>query len=428
MFPGSNKLIIKTLTPRHQLSWTMSLLRRVVKNPTVSKVSKLYVPYPVGRDPSSLPKIDPNSRNCIDNRPISLRYRVSAMIEMSNLDEAASISRLAVSEELRANRDTVFICNSVIGAMCEAKRYDEALSMFNYFFNECQTVPNTLSCNLIMKAHCDQGCVDKALELYRHVVLDGRSSPGMETYVILTKALVDAKRLDEACDLVRSMGRCYFMVYDILIRGFLDVGRFVEASQIFEELKGSPNNSKLPWRDYHKAIALFQVSFIEYWFKQGKDEEAREIWSVLDMAELLNPIVGNRVLKLLVEHGKKTEAWELFELIKGICDSETVGIMLKSFSEKTIIPFKYVGKTCYRTIIACLCEQGKMSEAETFFAVMCYDLDNIDDELMALGPDVSTFRAMINGYVKVGRLDDAMKMLDKMKILNLRKLAIHRAS
>ncbi|KAF8108532.1 hypothetical protein N665_0108s0067 [Sinapis alba] len=403
----------------------MSLLRRVVKNPTVSKavpVAKLYIPYPLGRDPSSLPKIDPNSDTYLDRRPISLRYRVSAMIEMSNLDEAARISRLAVSENLRVDRDTVFICNSVIGAMCEAKRYDEALSLFNYFFNECQTVPNTLSCNLIIKAHCDQGCVDKALELYRHIVLDGRLSPGMETYVILTKALVDAKRLDEARDLVRSMERCHFMVYDVLIRGFLDIGRFVKASQIFEELKGS-----LPLRDYHKATALFKVSFMEYWFKQGKDEEAMEIYAVLETAELLNPIVGNRVLKVLVEHGKKTEAWELFGEILGICDSETVGILLKSFSdEKSIIRFRGVGKTCYRTIIACLCEQGKMSEAEKFFAVMCCDVEK--DGLMAPGPDASTFRAMINGYVKVGRVDDAMKLLDEMKILNLRKLAIHQAT
>ncbi|KAF8092446.1 hypothetical protein N665_0415s0061 [Sinapis alba] len=280
----------------------MSFLRRIVQNRTLSKavpVGKPLIPFPLGRrDPSSLPKIEPNRDEIdMDRRPISLRYRVTSMLELSNLDKAAAYSHHAVSEMYRVERDTVFICNSVIGAMCDAKRYDEAISLFNYFFNESQTFPNMLSCNLIIKAHCDQGCLDDALELHRHIVLDGRLSPGMDTYVILTQALVDAKRLDEACVLVTSMERCYFMAYDVLIRGFLDAGRYVKASQIFEELE-----SKLPWRVYHKATSLYKVSLMEYWFKQGKDEEAMEIYKALDMTELMNTIVGNRVLQVLVEH------------------------------------------------------------------------------------------------------------------------------
>ncbi|KAG2324635.1 hypothetical protein Bca52824_007363 [Brassica carinata] len=175
----------------------MSFLRRIVRNPTVSKavpVAKALIPFPLGRDPSSLPKIDPNCDDIDrDSRPISLRYRVTAMLELSNLDKAAEYSHHAVSEKYRVERDTVFICNSaVIGAMIDAKRYEEAISLFDYFFNESQT----LSCNLIIKAHCDQGCLDDALDLFSHIVLDGRLSPGVDTYVILTKALVDAKRLD----------------------------------------------------------------------------------------------------------------------------------------------------------------------------------------------------------------------------------------
>ncbi|KAJ4884893.1 Tetratricopeptide repeat (TPR)-like superfamily protein [Raphanus sativus] len=216
------------------------------------------------------------------------------------------------------------------------------------------------------------------------------------------------------------MGRCYFTVYDVLIRGLLDAGKYVKASQIIEELE-----SKLPWRVYHKATALYKVSLMEYWFKQGKDEEAMEIYKVLDMSELMNTTVGNRVLQVLVEHGKNTEAWELFDEIVGLCNPETFGIMMKSFSKKRI-PLWGASETCYRTIVACLCEQGKMSEAEEFFEEMFSD-DKEEDESM-VGPDVSTFRAMVNGYVMVGRVDDAINMLNKMKISNLRKLAIHRAT
>ncbi|CAH8269470.1 unnamed protein product [Arabidopsis lyrata] len=398
----------------------MSFLRRIVRNSTVSKavpVAKAFMPYPLGRDPSSLPKLEWVSIRNIDDRPISLGYRVTAMIEMSMLDKASDLSRLAVLDKFRVDRDTVFICNSIIGAMCSAKRYDDAICLFNYFFNESQALPNTLSCNLIIKAHCDQRHVDDALQLYRHILLDGRLAPGMETYMILTKALVDSKRFDEACDLVGSMSSCSFMVYDILIRGFLYVGDFVKASQIFKEL-----DSKLPCREYHKAIAIFNVSFMNYFFNQGKDEEAMEILATLEEAQVLKPIVGNRVLQVLVEHGKDTEAWELFEEMIEICDSETIDIMSDYFSEKTV-PFERLRKTCYRNMIVSLCEHGKVSDAEKLFAEMFTDVDGED---LFVGPDVLTFRAMINGYVKVGRVDDAIMTLNKMRVLNIRKLAIHR--
>ncbi|CAA0405304.1 unnamed protein product [Arabidopsis thaliana] len=60
------------------------------------KAKKAFVPYPLGRDPSSFPTLE--TASYIDRRPISLRYRVTAMIEMSDLDEASKLSRLAVSE------------------------------------------------------------------------------------------------------------------------------------------------------------------------------------------------------------------------------------------------------------------------------------------------------------------------------------------
>ncbi|EOA24131.1 hypothetical protein CARUB_v10017364mg [Capsella rubella] len=405
----------------------MSLLRRIVRNSTkAAPVAKAFKPYPLGRDPSKLLKLAPVSITDMDDRPISLRHRVTTMIEMANLDKASKLSRLAVLDEFRVDSDTLFICNSVISAMCNARgrRYSEAFSLFNYFFNESQILPNVLSCNFIIKVNCDIRLVDEALELYRHILLDGRLVPGTETYMMLTKGLVDAKRLDEACGLVRSMSmRCTsssFMVYDILIRGFLDIGDSVKASQILEEWKGL--DSKLARRDYHEALAIFNVSFMNYCFKQGKDEEAMEILATLEDAQMLKPIVGNRVLKVLVEHGKKTEAWELFGEMIETCDPETVNIMSEYFSEKTV-PLERLRKACYRTMIACLCEHGKVSEAEKLFAEMLTDVDGED---FLAGPDLPTFRAMMNGYVQVGRVDDAIKTLNKLRISNIRKLAIHR--
>lgn len=78
------------------------------------------------------------------------------MVELSQLDKAAEISRLAVLEEYRNLPDTIHTCNQIISYMSEAERYDEAIALFHYFFNESNLVPNIVSVNLIIKVHCDE--------------------------------------------------------------------------------------------------------------------------------------------------------------------------------------------------------------------------------------------------------------------------------
>lgn len=70
-------------------------------------------------------------------------------------------------------------------------------------------------------------------------------------------------------------------------------------------------------------------------------------------------------------------------------------------------------------MIARLCERGMMSEAEGLFEDMCSDKD------LSPPPDVSTFRSMVNGYVRSGRVDDAIKISNKLAILKLRKVSIY---
>ncbi|CAN8287322.1 unnamed protein product [Cochlearia groenlandica] len=391
----------------------MSLLRRIVQLPALPKavpIAKTSVRYPL---PYSVPKLDRIPSSYIDNRPISLRYRVSAMIEMCNLDEASKLSRISVrGEDLRVDKDTIFICNSVIGAMFKANRYDEALSLFDFFFNDYQIKPNTLSCNLIIEAHCDQGRLEDALKLYHHMD-DNGLAPGIETYRILTKALVVAKRLDEACELAASMRRFDYMVYDFLLGGFLDEGDYKEASRIFEEVK-------IPWRSYHRAMSVFKVSFMKFWFEQGNDQKAMEIYNALINVELLYPVVGNKALRVLLDHGKRDEACELFYMIS--CNSESVDIM---FEFGVSFPFEWVTKRCYKALIDNHCKQGEMFEARKIFDEMFF-VDSAGFGLeMAPGLDVSTYKAMINGYVNSAKVDDAIDMLDMMKISNLRKLAMY---
>ncbi|KAL9310481.1 putative tetratricopeptide-like helical domain superfamily [Arabidopsis thaliana] len=68
----------------------------------------------------------------------------------------------------------------------------------------------------------------------------------------------------------------------------------------------------------------------------------------------------------------------------------------------------------YSNIIARFCERGMASEAEALLNEMS-------------SADIATFRAMIDGYVRAGRVDDAVRIFNKMVAASLRKLAIHHA-
>ncbi|CAH8265962.1 unnamed protein product [Arabidopsis lyrata] len=70
-----------------------------------------------------------------------------------------------------------------------------------------------------------------------------------------------------------------FSLVIYLIRGFLDQGNLDKAAQLFDRLNDDTSQELYDYDD----IALVDATFVDYWFRQGND------------------------------HGKKSEAWELFE-------------------------------------------------------------------------------------------------------------------
>lgn len=73
---------------------------------------------------------------------------------------------------------------------------------------------------------------------------------------------------------------------------------------------------------------------------------------------------------------------------------------------------------CYCNVVVRFCECGMMLEVEGLFEDMCLDKD-------LFFFDVFIFRFMVNGYVCVGRVDDVIKILNKLVILKLCKVFIY---
>ncbi|KAG7547313.1 Pentatricopeptide repeat [Arabidopsis suecica] len=398
-------------------SSAMSSSRRCIHQRMKSSLK----PYPIGMDYSRKQR-----PNCTSSGPSPLFHRVKFLInDISDLDVAAKLARLAARKRMDPE-EAILTCNAIIGAMCNAGRSGDALDMFDFFFNKSKMKPNIASCNFIIKSHCEQGRLDDALQLYSHLLSsDNTPSPDHNTYDHLTKAMVDAGMMNQALDLLLK-GRAELFnfqrpgMYMNLIRGFMEQGNLDMASQLRDDFK------TCSIREY---IATLESIFVEYLFKQGKDEEAMALYkssvSMDNNGFTTNATVGNKYLKMLLKYGKKTEAWALFQYMLdnhgswSSFDADNLILMVNEcfevgrFSDAVNIFNKTKAKSkyslpveAYKNLITRLCQNGRLSEAESVF-----------DELLKeefVKPDDETYKAMIRAYVESGRVEEAVQTANKM--------------
>ncbi|CAN0907411.1 Pentatricopeptide repeat-containing protein At1g10270 [Linum grandiflorum] len=376
-------------------------------------------PHPPVRDPNA-PRL-PDSTSALVGPRLSLHNRVQSLIRAFDLDAASYLARTAVFSRIRP---TVFTCNAIIAAMYRAKRYSDAIALFKYFFEQNDIVPNVVSYNNVINAHCDEGRVDTGLEVYKHIIANAPFSPSPVTYRHLTKGLIDAGRIEEAVDLLREMltrgHGADSLVYNNLIKGFLELGNLDKANEFFDELKGR-------CLVYDGVV---NATVMDWWFKQGKDKEAMESYrSLMARKFRMVPATCNVLLELLLRYGKKEAAMELFEEMLDnhtpptfqAVNSETFSLMVNEcFKEgkfhEAIETFRKVGTQAksrpfgmdvagYNNIIIRFSEKEMMTEAEEFFTEMTSK---------CLSPDVTTFKTLIEAYLKLERIDDALNIFDQM--------------
>ncbi|KAF2320220.1 hypothetical protein GH714_026076 [Hevea brasiliensis] len=327
---------------------------------------------PPPRDPNA-PRL-PDSTSALVGPRLNLHNRVQSLIRAFDLDNASLLARNAVYTR---TRPTVFTCNAIIAAMYRAKRYNEAIALFKYFFEQHDIVPNVVSYNNLINAHCDEGRVDTALEIYRDIIANAPFSPSHVTYKHLTKGLIDAGRVDEAVGLLREMLNkghgADSLVFNNIIKAFLDLGNLEKANEFFSEL-----TERCLWYD-----GTVNATFMDWWFKQGKDKEAVENYkSFMDRKLKIAPPTGNALLEVLLRKVGTKPGSKPFQM-------DVAG---------------------YNNIIVRFCENEMLLEAEKFFT-----------ELLSksLSPDVTSYRTLIDAYLKVERIDDALRLLTKMVQENL---------
>ncbi|KAJ7967952.1 Pentatricopeptide repeat-containing protein family [Quillaja saponaria] len=379
---------------------------------------------------------DPNARRLPDSTSqlvgarLSLHNRVQSLIRAGDLDSASAVARHSVFSRIRP---TVFTCNAIMGGMYRAKRYDDVTALHQFFFHQYNIIPNVVSYNYLIVTHCDEGRVDMGIQVYHDLLDNAPFGPSAVTYRHLTKGLVEAGRITEAVDLLREMlnkGQgADSLVYNNLIDGFLKLENLDKANEFFDELK-------------ERCVVydgVINATYMEWFFSKGRDKEAMESYkSLLDRQFNMVPATCNVLLEVLLKHGKKKEAWALFDQMLDnhvtpnfhAVNSDTFNIMvnecfkLGDFSG-ALATFRKVGTkpksrafvmdvAGFNNIIARYCEHGMLSEAETMFQELCGK---------ALSMDATTHKTLIDAYLKAVRIDDALGIFNRMVEVGLRVVA-----
>ncbi|KAL1542073.1 Pentatricopeptide repeat-containing protein [Salvia divinorum] len=388
-------------------------------------------PNPQSAPPSAADRAErarlPDSTSALVGPRLNIHNRVQSLIRAGDLDSASYIARQAVYQRVRP---TVFTCNAIVAAMSRAKRYDDAKALFHYFFRQASIVPSIISYNYLIASHCESKEVDLALEVYKEILDSAPYCPSAVTYRHLTKGLVDAGRMDDAVASLREMLHkglgADSLVYNNVILGFLNLGNLEKANEFFDELK-----ERCTVYD-----GVVNATFMDWFFNQGKAKEAMESYRDLMAREYrMVPATRNVLLETLLKRGEKKEALDLFH---GMLDdhtpptfqavnSDTISMMVNEYFKEGNVEeakdvFKRTGKGAkskpfymdvagYNNMITRFCELEMMDEADQYYKQLLEK---------SLVPDVNTFKALIDAYIKVDRVEKVIQKYMEMAELGLR--------
>lgn len=218
---------------------------------------------------------------------LTLHKHINSLIHSGDLDSAYSCildnkNKHPQHPLITHTVPTVFTCNDLIAAMNAAKRYNDATTLFSYFFSPKKKFkvlkPNLESYNNLIESYCHTENIDRAIEVYRHILNNTPFDPCVRTYVHLTEVLANAGRMDEAVDLLDGMLEIVKfgepLVYNNVALGYLKLGDLNSAEVLREEAE-----------QCRKYDGLLHWTIMEWTFKAG-DRVKKALKLFLRFAEL----------------------------------------------------------------------------------------------------------------------------------------------
>ncbi|KAK8939127.1 Pentatricopeptide repeat-containing protein [Platanthera zijinensis] len=317
-----------------------------------------------------VPPHDPNAARLPDATsaligPLpSLHNRVQTLILFGELEAASSHARHVVFSSIRP---TIFTCNAIMASMHRARRLDDVVALFHFFYVQQNILPNIVSYNVLINTYCDANRVATALEVYRHILANAPFSPSPVTYRHLTKGLIDAGRITEAIDLLHKiLSRGHgadSLVYSNLMYGFINLGNMDKALELLDELR-----ERCPIYD-----GVVHATLMEAYWKQGMDKEAMDSYqSLIDRQFKMTPVTCN--VTLLELYNKAFD---------GLVRVGHLGQAMDIFGKLVEREIKR-NALSYEILVTGLCKEGDLNRAHSLLEEMVKGGIRANDELQSL--------------------------------------------
>lgn len=387
-------------------------------------------------------------QDCLKNRnvlPSSFTFFsiIHKLSSQGNMGKAIEVLELMADENVRYPFDN-FVCSSVISGFCKIGKPELALGFFENATTSGTLQPNVVTYTALVGALCKLGRVDEVCDLVCRMEKEGLALD-VVFYSEWVCGYIEEKVLAEVLRKMREMldkGIVHDTIsYTILIDGFSKLGDVEKATSFLAKmLKDGQEPNKVTYTaimsayckkgKVEEALAVFKsikdlsdldefmfATLIDGFSQRGDFDNVFHLFDEMEKRGISASIVTyNTVINGLCKFGRTSEADEFSKnvpadmitystLLHGYVEEEnTLGILqTKRRVEEAQISMDVV--MC-NVLIKALFMVGAFEDIYALYKGM---------PEMNLVADSVTFCTMIDGYCKVGRIDEALEIFDEFR-------------
>ncbi|XP_047148999.1 pentatricopeptide repeat-containing protein At5g57250, mitochondrial [Vigna umbellata] len=388
-------------------------------------------------------------RRCVRNRAVvpssfTFCFIVHELSSKGLMGMAVEVLELMAEDGVRYPFDD-FVCSSVISGFCRVGKPELGVDFFKRVTDCGGFRPNVVTCTALVVALCKMGRVGEVCGLVQWMEKEGLALD-VVLYSAWACGYVEERVLVEVLRRMREMeekGIGHDCVsYTVLVDGFSKLGD-VEKSFTFlaKMIKEGHRPNKVTYSaimsayckkgKVEEAFAVFEsmkelgIEMDEYVFVIlidgfGKRGDFSKVFSLFDEMERskISPsvVTYNAVMNGLSKHGRTVEADELSKNVAA--DVITYSTLLHGYTEEENIPRMLQTKkrieesgiamdvVMCNVLIKALFMMGAFEDVYALYRGMSE---------MDLVPNSVTYCTMIDGYCKVGRIDEALEVFDEFR-------------
>ncbi|XP_043714385.1 pentatricopeptide repeat-containing protein At5g57250, mitochondrial [Telopea speciosissima] len=366
---------------------------------------------------------------------------IHSFSSLGKMDRAIEVLEMMTDEKIGHPVDNS-ICSSIISGFCRIGNPELALKFYEKVEKIETFRPNVVTYTALVSSLCIEGRVKEVSDLVcrmekEGIVLDAvfysswicgffsegvlqeafqkhklmvesGIKPDIVSYTILIDGFSKEGNVEKAVGFLNEMKKVgvepNLVTYTAVVRGFCQKGKLDEAVSVFRKLE-------------ELGIVADEVMYSTLIDAFCRKADFDQVFSLLDEMEKKGIITGivtyNTVINGLSKVGRTCEADEISKCISG--DNFTYSTLLHGYIEEKNV--EGVLKTKMRLEEAGVKMDGVMCNVlikALFMTGLVEDAYMIFKEMLEMGwhADSVTYYTMIDGYCKVGRINEALEIFD----------------